>query len=144
MKNLFSTICALLIIGTLSAQGIFGKWKTIDDETGKEKSIVEIYEVNNHVYAKIIILLDKDKQDAICDNCEDDDPRKNQPVKGMVIIDGLKKDGNEYSGATILDPKKGKVYKCKIWLDEEDPNKLNVRGYISFFFRTQNWFRATE
>ncbi|MBL4745560.1 MAG: DUF2147 domain-containing protein [Flavobacteriaceae bacterium] len=144
MKHLFSTICALLIIGTLSAQDIFGKWKTIDDETGKEKSIVEIYQENGKVYAKILQLLDKDKQDAICENCEDNDPRKNQPVKGMVIIDGLKKDGNEYSGATILDPKKGKIYKCKIWLDEENPNKLNVRGYIAFFFRTQNWFRATE
>ncbi len=144
MKHLFTTFCTLLIVGSLSAQDVFGTWKTIDDETGKEKSIVEIYKKNGKVYAKIIQLLDKNKQNATCENCESNDPRKDQPIKGMVIIDGLKKDGNEYSGATILDPKKGKIYKCKIWLDEEDSNKLNVRGYISFFFRTQNWYRATK
>ena len=35
------------------SQTIFGKWKTIDDETGKEKSIVEIFEKQGKIYGKI-------------------------------------------------------------------------------------------
>ena len=56
----------------------------------------------------------------------------------------IQKKGDEYKGGTILDPQKGKEYDCKIWLEEDDTNKLNVRGYISFLFRTQNWYRALD
>ena len=58
----------------------------------------------------------------------------------MQIIKNLEQDGDEFEDGTILDPKNGKIYDCKIWL--EDDNTLNVRGYISFFFRTQEWIRV--
>ena len=62
----------------------------------------------------------------------------------MIIVEGLTKDGSEYSGGTILDPKTGKIYKCYITLDEV--NKLKVRGFIGFALigRTQYWHRVTE
>ncbi|MGS2738083.1 DUF2147 domain-containing protein [Sinomicrobium sp. M5D2P17] len=142
MIRLITLSGMFFLLATLSvtAQDIFGKWKTIDDETGKEKSIVEIYEQGGKVYGKVVEILNKEKLDAKCDKCKGD--KKDQPILGMVIIDGLEKDGNEYSGGSILDPNKGKEYRCKLWVDESDPDKLNVRGYVAFFYRTQNWFRV--
>lgn len=122
------------------SQSVYGKWKTIDDETGEPKSIVEIYEDGGKVYGKVVEILNKDKQDAKCTDCEG--PKKDKPILGMVIVEGLEKDGDVYEGGTILDPNKGKEYRCKLWVDEDDADKLNVRGYIAFLFRTQEWFRA--
>jgi uncharacterized protein (DUF2147 family) len=65
-----------------------------------------------------------------------DDPRKDQPTLGMEIIKGLEPDGDSYSGGTILDPKKGKEYKCKI---TREGDILKMKGSILFFYRTQTW-----
>lgn len=107
-------------------------WKTIDDETGEAKSHVKIIEVNNRLYGTVVKLL-RDP-DATCDNCEGE--KKGQRIQGMVVLWGLKKDGNEWSGGKILDPKKGKIYRAKMWIEGDD---LQVRGYIGPFFRTQTW-----
>ena len=142
-KNILLTITVILtFVFVGNAQSIFGKWKTIDDETGNEKSIVEIYEVDGKAYAKILQLLEKGKEDKLCDECKGD--KKGKPVKGMVIINGLTKDGDEWNDAKILDPKTGKVYKCYITLDGD--NKLKVRGYIGFALigRTQYWHKYTD
>lgn len=139
-KNVIMLLAfGLFITFSSNAQSIFGKWKTIDDETGLEKSIVEIYNVNGKAFAKILQVLEKGKEDKICDLCKGD--KKNKPVKGMVIIDGLSKDVDEWNNAKILDPKTGKEYKCYITL--ENNNKLKVRGYIGFALlgRTQYWTR---
>lgn len=125
---------------TAFSQTVIGKWKTIDDETGKPKSIVEIYKKNGKVFGKIIELINPSEPDPICDLCEDD--RKNQKITGMEIIRDLEQDDDEWEDGTILDPKKGEVYDCKIWVDKDDPNKLQVRGYVLFFFRTQTWERV--
>ncbi|NLP57881.1 DUF2147 domain-containing protein [Lutibacter sp. B1] len=144
MKKNILLALAFIISGIFmaNAQSIFGKWKTIDDETGNEKSIVEIYQVNGKAYAKVVQLLEKGKEDKVCDNCKGEN--KNKPIKGMVIIDGLKKDGDEWNGAKILDPKTGKEYKCYVTLEGND--KLKVRGYIGFALigRTQYWHKFTE
>jgi uncharacterized protein (DUF2147 family) len=142
-KNVLTLILLGLFISfTSNAQSIFGKWKTIDDETGLEKSIVEIYNVKGKAFAKILQVLEKGKEDKICDLCKGDN--KNKPVKGMIIIDGLSKDDDEWNNAKILDPKTGKEYKCYITL--ENNNKLKVRGYIGFALigRTQYWTRFQE
>lgn len=130
-------ICAVL---TASAQDVVGKWKTIDDETGEAKSIVEIYKQDGKVYGKVVEIIDPAKRDATCKDCPDD--AKGKPILGLVILKGLEKDGNEYSGGTILDPNNGKVYKCLIAL--EDANKLKVRGYVGFSLlgRSQYWERV--
>ncbi len=122
------------------AQTVTGKWKTIDDETGEPKSIVEIYEKNGKIYGKVIEILNPAKKDAKCTNCKGDE--KDKPILGLVIIKGLSKDGSEWNGGQILDPNKGKSYKCTISLDGKD--KLNVRGYvgISLLGRTQTWHRV--
>lgn len=123
-------------------QSALGKWKTIDDETGDLKSIVEIYKKGDELYGKVIELFRKPNEDPdpICDECDDD--RKGKKVLGMEIIRGLEQDDDVWEDGTIVDPANGKVYDCKIWVDEDDPDKLNVRGYILMFYRTQNWIRV--
>lgn len=127
------------IIGNVQSQTVIGKWKTIDDETGEAKSIVEVYEQSGKIYGKIVRILRKEHVNDVCDLCPG--TNKNKPILGMVIINGLKKDGNEYKGGTILDPTTGKVYKCYIALDGVD--KLKLRGFIgiSLLGRTQYWSR---
>lgn len=135
MKKLTFTF-AFIFLSILSFAQIEGKWKTIDDESGQAKSIVEIYKGSNgQYYGKIQQLLMKPEH-ATCIKCSDD--RKNKPLVGLEIIRGLQKDGNEFSGGTITDPKTGKTYKCTI---KRDGDKLNVRGYIGFSLigRTQTW-----
>jgi len=141
MKNIAFLLLTFVICFNSNSQSIFGLWKTIDDETGKEKSIVEIYQSKDgKAFAKIIQLLEKDKENKLCKNCKG--LNKNKPIKGMVIINGLTKDGSEWNEAKILDPKTGKEYKCTISLEE--PTKLKVRGYIGFSFigRTQYWYKV--
>lgn len=142
MKKNVLLIVILLFSITSNAQSIIGNWKTIDDETGKEKSIVEIYQVDGKIYAKIDRLLEKGEENKVCENCKG--ANKNKPLKGMMIINGLTKDGDEWNDAKILDPKTGKEYKCYITLEE--PNKLKVRGYLGFALlgRTQYWHRVVE
>lgn len=119
-----------------------GLWKTIDDETGKPKALVRITEENGALSGKIEKLFSAPNEDPNpkCVACEDS--RKNQPIIGMTIVTGLKKDGNEYTGGEILDPKKGKVYKSKATL-RDGGQKLEVRGYIGapMFGRSQVWQR---
>ncbi|HLW42328.1 MAG TPA: DUF2147 domain-containing protein [Flavobacterium sp.] len=140
MKNLFvtSVLTFFAVIG-MQAQSVTGKWKTIDDETGQAKSIVEISEKDGKIYGKIIEIL-TDKKDAKCDKCPGAD--KGKPLKGLTIIKGLKKDGSSYSGGTIMDPGTGKEYKCAIKPNGSD--KLDVRGYIGIqaLGRTQTWIRV--
>jgi uncharacterized protein (DUF2147 family) len=121
-------------------QSVIGKWKTIDDETGKAKSIIEIYEKSGKIYGRVAEILEAEHKKKLCVNCSGDD--KDKPILGMVIIKGLSKDGNEYSSGKILDPKNGNLYKCFITLEGND--KLKVRGYIgiSLFGRTQYWYRV--
>lgn len=133
------SIVMLLIFQLSISQSIFGKWKTIDDETGKEKGIVEIYEHKGKVHGKIIEIFEPSKKHLKCEKCVGDDHHK--PILGLNIIRGMKKNGDVYEGGKILDPKNGKSYHCKITPEGKD--KLIVRGYIGipFFGRSQTWVR---
>ena len=136
MKKIIFSFVALMF-ATLSYAQIEGKWKTIDDETGQAKSIVEITKKSDgKYYGKVAQLLIKPEH-ANCIDCKDD--RKNKPILGMEVLRGMSKDGKEFSGGTITDPKTGKTYKCNISRDGE---KLTVRGYIGFSFigRSQTWY----
>lgn len=119
-----------------------GMWKTIDDETKAVKSIVEIKEENGKLQATILKLFRKPEEDQNpkCDKCHGD--LKDQPIIGLRILNGMKQDGNQWSGGEILDPKNGKTYSCKLELIEEG-KKLKVRGFIGFSLlgRTQIWER---
>jgi uncharacterized protein (DUF2147 family) len=136
LKMLF---IVLLVSQLCQSQSILGKWTTIDDETGKEKGIVEIFEHKGKVYGRIIEIFEQEKRHFKCEKCEGDD--KNKPILGLVIIKGLSKKGDVYEGGKITDPKNGKSYHCKITLQGKD--KLVVRGYIGIplIGRSQTWIR---
>lgn len=140
MKS-FALIIILFFVKISFAQTVIGKWITIDDETKKKKSVVELYKVDGKLYGKVISLYPREgrEDDPKCKKCTDE--RKNKPIIGMQIVRGLKWDGSEWEDGTILDPENGKVYTVKIWIDPNDHNKLNVRGYIGIFFRTQQWVK---
>jgi uncharacterized protein (DUF2147 family) len=131
------TICSNLAFATTPA----GLWKTIDDKTGKPRSLIRISE-HNGAYSAVIEkgLLATDTGDAVCDQCKDE--RKGQKIIGMTIVKGLKEKEGVYEGGEILDPENGKTYKCKMQLDSTG-NKLEVRGFIgiSLFGRSQIWTR---
>ncbi|WP_420996434.1 DUF2147 domain-containing protein [Cupriavidus sp. 30B13] len=119
-----------------------GAWKTIDDNTGKPRGLVEITESNGVYSGKLVkSFVDPEGRSKVCDKCTD--ARRDQPLIGLTIISGVRKTGdNEWSGGEILDPENGKVYKTKMSLTD-DGNKLNVRGFIgiSLLGRTQTWER---
>jgi uncharacterized protein (DUF2147 family) len=119
-----------------------GLWKTIDDQSGKPKSLIRITERNGEFQGTIEKLFREPGEDPNpkCDKCED--ARKDQPILGMTILTGMKPDGGSYDGGRILDPGNGKIYKSKMTL-ADDGRKLDVRGYIGMplFGRTQTWLR---
>lgn len=139
MKKNCLFFLVLMLSFSVNAQTIFGKWENRDEETGKVDSVIEVYQKDGKAYAKIIEITDANRQDAVCDKCTG--KNKNKPILGMNILTGLKKDGEEWNGGKILDPKNGKKYKCFIQLEEAD--KLKIRGYIGFSLlgRTAYWFR---
>ena len=141
MKTIASIITFALILccSTVMAQNVVGKWKTIDDETGKAKSVVEIYKKGDVYEGKIIKLFrgPDEEQDPICNKCDEDDHRYKKKIIGMTIIEDMEFEDGALDEGTILDPNNGEVYECRIWVG--DDGKLNVRGYVMFFFRTQTW-----
>jgi uncharacterized protein (DUF2147 family) len=140
MKFLFAA--ALLLPALAFAQATpVGLWKTIDDDGKTAKSLVRISEQGGTLVGSIDKLLDaKDPADAKCDKCKDD--RKDQPVVGLQIIRGVKGEGDgTWGGGEILDPNNGKTYRTRL-KPIEGGKKLEMRGYIGPFYRTQTWIRV--
>ncbi|MEM5437283.1 DUF2147 domain-containing protein [Paraburkholderia diazotrophica] len=119
-----------------------GTWQTIDDHTGQPKALVQItQDANGTLSGKVIKGLNpNDQPDRRCTACTD--ARKDQLILGMTIINDMKKDGDNWDGGQILDPENGKLYKCKMHV-EDGGQKLVVRGYIgvSLLGRSQTWIR---
>ncbi len=139
MKNTFIIILFILFGFSTYSQDVTGMWKNTN-EKGQVNSIIEVYKKDNKVFGRVDHIISEEDRDRICTKCEGD--LKNEPVQGMIIMRGLEKDGDKYVDGTIVDPKTGKEYRCKIWLEEDNPDILNIRGYIAFFYKTKTWRRA--
>ncbi|MBW3550336.1 MAG: DUF2147 domain-containing protein [Proteobacteria bacterium] len=124
------------------AQSPVGTWTTIDDETGRPKSVLEIYRAGDGSLAGRVneVLQSEQGPDPVCDQCPGE--RRDKPVEGMVILWGITRDGEVWDGGKILDPASGKVYSVRL-KPIEDGSKLEVRGFIGFSLlgRTQTWVR---
>ncbi len=140
MKKIVLIAATFLVTFSVFSQTIFGKWTTVDEQTGEEKSIVEIYERDGKVFGKIVEILNSRHKDALCEKCEGDE--KNTPVLGLVLMKNMEKQGKYYKNGTIFHPERGKKYKCRITLDDENPDLLQVRGYVAFVYATQYWKRV--
>lgn len=140
MRIINFIVFILLFALCASAKTPAGLWKTIDDETGKEKSLVMITDNGGVVSGRIEKLLDPAKKGAVCDKCKDD--KKGRPIEGMTIIENMSKTSDDtWEKGTILDPSKGKIYKARIRVIEGG-KRLELRGYLGPFYRTQTWIKA--
>ena len=144
--KLFAVLLALPLValsfGAFAQNSPVGKWRTIDDKTGKVKSVVEITEAaNGTLQGKVLQVLDSEKgPNPLCDACKG--ANHNKPIEGMVIAWGLRHEGDAWDDGKIMDPKNGKVYSAKM-TPVEGGKKLEVRGYLGFSLlgRTQTWVR---
>lgn len=122
-----------------------GLWHTIDDETKQPKGEIRISDSNGVLSGVVVRALKEDpKAKVVCDLCKDD--RKDQKIIGMQILRNLTREGKEteylWGGkGTILDPNNGKVYDVRM-VPIEGGKRLQVRGYIGPFYRTQFWERV--
>ncbi|HNK20225.1 MAG TPA: DUF2147 domain-containing protein [Piscinibacter sp.] len=143
MKRLALLIAAFALHAAALAQATpVGLWKTIDDESKTEKSLVRIVESGGVLGGKIEKLLDPAKQNDICDKCSDE--RKGKPIVGLSIIRNAKQDGEDksvWTGGEILDPNNGKTYRLRL-KPLDGGKQLEVRGYVGPFFRNQTWIRV--
>jgi uncharacterized protein (DUF2147 family) len=143
MKSLIAAAVLGLVSSVAFAQMTpVGLWRTIDDETKQPKAQVRISESGGVITGKIEKLFDASKQDSVCDLCTDD--RKGQKVIGLTMIRNVKQDADDktvWGGGEILDAGKGKAYKTRL-KPIEGGKKMEVRGYIGFFYRTQVWERV--
>ncbi len=143
MKRLAFLIAAFAVHAVALAQATpVGLWKTIDDESKTEKSLVRIVESGGVLGGKIEKLLDPAKQNDVCDKCSDE--RKGKPIVGLSIIRNAKQDGEDksvWTGGEILDPNNGKTYRLRL-KPLDGGKQLEVRGYIGPFFRNQTWIRV--
>ena len=139
MKYLITSILMLMSMSAFSAD-ITGKWKSIDDETGEAKSIIEVWFDGKRYQGKILELLSSEEENPLCTQCEGN--LKDQPIVGMQIITDAKKSGNKYKKGDILDPSNGKTY--SLVMELEDNGELKVRGFVGFALlgRTQIWQRV--
>jgi uncharacterized protein (DUF2147 family) len=142
MKRTVTALVALLVMASPAGalDSPTGKWKTIDDKTGKPVSDVEVYDQGGKIFGKIVGLvepLDDQGKPKTCIKCTG--PDKDQPIIGLVIIKDLNPAGDRYKGGTIMDPEDGKVYKAELWKED---GKLKVRGYLGMFYKTQTWVKA--
>ena len=143
IKTVVGTTLLLASLSAFAQMSPVGLWKTIDDDSGKEKSLVRIKETNGVFSGAIEKLLDPTtKQDEVCDKCTDD--RKDKPVLGMTILRGLKQNTDDkavFDGGTIVDPNNGTLYRTRL-KPVDGGKKLEMRGYIGPFYRTQVWLRV--
>lgn len=144
IRTLLLTLCMFTLHFIGHAQSCLGLWTTIDDETGLKKSVVELYKKDGKMYGKVVYIYKrgKDGPHSLCEKCQGS--LKNKPVLGMQIVKNLTWNNSEWTGGTILDPNNGKTYDAKIWINPENHNKLNVRGYFGPVFRTQTWIKTEK
>ena len=139
--NGLGVLCSLLFFTTAQAadsQSPARQWRTIDDQFGKPKSIVEITESNGVLTGKIVELLEGAKEKT-CSKCEGE--LKGQPLVGMKILWDLKKEGDEWTGGKIFNPADGGTYASKAKLNA-DGKMLEVTGKWMFFSKQQQWQRV--
>jgi uncharacterized protein (DUF2147 family) len=119
-----------------------GLWRNVDDKTGEAKAEIRIVDSGGTLSGRIERrLLASSKPNAVCDECPGE--RKGKPMDGLEIIRGAKKDPGEdvWRDGKILDPENGREYTLRL-TPVEGGRKLEVRGSIGPFGRTQTWTRV--
>ena len=134
---LATLLLSFVLFTTVQTDPVVGQWISVDDATGKEKSEITLYLEDDKLYGRIDALLLPEDQGKLCVECKGNE--KNQPIVGLVIVQGLEKEDDTWTNGTILDPANGKRYSCNISINPD--GTLDVRGYLGFSLlgRTQVW-----
>lgn len=131
-------LVSLLACGQV--QQIVGDWKTVDDKTGKNYSIVRIYKGTDGLYyGKIQKMLIPGTEDLTCTECVG--PDAGAKIEGLVIIRGMHEEEGELRGGRLLDPESGKFYYGKLYIKN---GKLVLRGSLDrrgLLGRNQTWIK---
>ena len=142
MNSLVALAAVPLRAAETSAVGL---WEQVDESSGKAESWFRIVERNGVYEGKIVKIFFKPGEDEnwVCDKCEG--AERGQPVLGLTLIKGMRRNGDTYEDGTIMDPRDGSVYRALMRLSS-DGRKLEVRGYlgISLFGRSQVWNRLPD
>jgi len=137
----------LLSLGFVLAHAatLTGDWRVLDEDDGTPSAIVTISEVGGNFlgHIKRVIASPGEDPDPRCTACKGE--RHNQRVNGMLILTGLTRQDDVWTGGEILDPDSGKTYRCRITMSA-DGKQLEVRAYLGLptFGRTQKWVREAE
>ena len=121
-----------------------GLWQNLN-EAGQPDGWFFIFERNGNyegVIAKMFLKPGEDPN-ALCTRCTDD--RKDKPWLGIPLIRGMKQQGLNYEGGSILDPRDGKIYQALMRVSP-DGQVLTVRGFLGFalFGQDQTWNRLPD
>ena len=134
LVSLFSTTLWAENISTPS-----GLWNTVDDTTGEVRSTVKVTVEKDRLFGTIMEVHDPLEKNPTCDKCKGE--LKDLPIIGMRVINGLTLKNDVWKRGTLFDPESGKEYKGEVWLEGDH---LMVRGYVGFFYRTQQWHKKIE
>lgn len=130
----------LVPVAEAGDEAIAGTWQVYDDNN-KPDGVIRTWVESGKLYGAIARVKPGVDPNARCTKCPGD--LKDKPFVGLVVIRDLVRDGDGWSGGTILDPQSGTTYRCKAKLS--GPDALEVRGFVgvSLFGRTQTWKRTT-
>lgn len=128
----------------IKSDDILGVWLNEDKDAH-----VEIYKDGDKYFGKVVWLKDPNREETgkpKLDRENQDESLRSRPVMGLLLLNDFEFDGDdEWEDGTVYDPKNGKTYKCFMEFDdEEDLDKLKVRGFIGFSMigRTTYWTRV--
>ena len=140
MKSILAAALALAASAAFAQATPVGSWRSIDDKTGEAKAEIRITDNGGVLSGRIEKTLRKDAKPT-CEECRDE--RKGQAIQGLEIIRGAKKtEGQDvWEHGKILDPENGKEYTLRL-APVDGGQKLQVRGYLGPFYRTQTWVRV--
>lgn len=136
--NISLAVAAMLITmpaPAAAADSILGNWKNAEGD-----AIITISKCGAAVCGKISKYLVTPPNGV--DQRDVKNPNKalrNRKLLGTAILTGLKPDGDIWRGE-VYDPRNGKTYRSEVSL--KSPNKLLMRGCVSFLCQGQNWTRA--
>jgi uncharacterized protein (DUF2147 family) len=116
-----------------------GLWKTFNDDN-QATGLVRITDSGGVLSGKVEKILIGDPA-AKCTQCPADDPRKDQPIVGMTVLKDMKKEGDLYSGGTILKAGDGTIAKAEIRV-VDGGQKIEMKGRVGIFSKTVTWIRA--
>ena len=123
-----------------------GVWRTISDVDGEPRALVRLSATNGEVRGVVVgTLREGESPNRVCDRCSG--ARRNQPIVGMTILWGLRRDPadpTQFTNGSVLDPETGDIYNARLRISP-DGQSLQLRGYlmVSLLGRSQTWQRAS-